>query len=85
MEAVITNDDCPTYDRERFKLFLRMFGDAALGCSLWVDNMRANLIDEEMIQLYADAGGLNVCLGVESGHPDVFKQIAKGETLEDYY
>jgi radical SAM superfamily enzyme YgiQ (UPF0313 family) len=83
IKVVSITDDCPTFDKERFKKFLRMFKAANTGCNLLVDNMRANLIDEEMIQLYVDAGGINICLGVESGHPDVFKQTNKGESLED--
>lgn len=83
IEAVAITDDCPTFDKERFKEFLRMYREANTGCRLSIDNMRANLIDEEMIQLYKLAGGQNICLGVESGCPDVFKQVRKGESLED--
>lgn len=83
IKNVTITDDCPTFDKERFKRFLRMFKEANTGCEIWVDNMRANLIDEEMIQLYVAAGGLNICLGVESGHPQVFKQIHKGESVEN--
>lgn len=82
IETVIITDDCPSFDKDRFKLFLRMFREASTGCTLHIDNVRADLIDEEMIQLYAAAGGQNICLGVESGHPEVFKLIHKGETLE---
>jgi anaerobic magnesium-protoporphyrin IX monomethyl ester cyclase len=82
-ESVTITDDCPTFEKKRFKQFLRMFREANLGCGLTIDNMRANLIDEEMIQLYVAAGGRNVCLGVESGHPEVFGLINKGESLED--
>jgi len=83
LKTVAITDDCPTFDRERFKEFLRMYSEANTGCGLFVDNMRANLIDEEMIQLYIRAGGQNICLGVESGCPDVFEQVNKGESLED--
>ena len=39
--------------------------------------------DEEMLGLYAAAGGEAVCLGVESGDREVFKRIGKGESLRD--
>lgn len=83
IKTVTITDDCPTFHRDRFKRFLRMFREANLGCMLTIDNVRANLIDEEMIQLYVAAGGRNICLGVESGHPEVFELIHKGESLED--
>jgi anaerobic magnesium-protoporphyrin IX monomethyl ester cyclase len=83
IETITITDDCPTFDKERFKRFLRALKEANTGCELWVDNMRANLIDEEMIQLYVAAGGRNVCLGVETGDPEVFKLVQKGESLED--
>lgn len=82
IEIVSITDDCPSFDKERFKTFLRMFREANTGCRLVIDNIRADLIDEEMIQLYVAAGGQNICLGVESGHPEVFKLIHKGENLE---
>ena len=45
--------------------------------------MRADSIDDEMLTLYKAAGGLNMCLGVESGHPEVFDLIHKGESLSE--
>lgn len=83
IRVVTITDDCPTANIKRFKQFLQMFKEANLGCELTIDNMRANLIDEEMVQLYAEAGGQNICLGVESGHPEVFKLINKGESLKE--
>jgi anaerobic magnesium-protoporphyrin IX monomethyl ester cyclase len=81
--TVTITDDCPTFDKDRFKRFLRMLRDTNTGCELSIDNVRANLVDEEMIQLYIAAGGRNICLGAETGHPEVFKLIRKGESLAD--
>lgn len=75
-------DDCPTLPLDRFKKFTRMLSDANLGCGLWVDNMRANLIDDELLELYKMAGGSNVGLGVESGNHEVFALTNKGQDLE---
>lgn len=83
INTIVITDDCPNFDKERFKRFLQMFKEANTGCRLSIDNMRANLIDEEMIQVYKAAGGQNVCLGIESGHHGVFKLIDKGESLEN--
>jgi len=82
IKIITITDDCPNFNKERFKQFLRMFIKAKIGCNLSVDHMRANLLDEEMIQLYKAAGGKSICLGVESGHPGVFKLTDKGESLE---
>ncbi|MDP2682486.1 MAG: radical SAM protein [Deltaproteobacteria bacterium] len=82
IRTISITDDVPTINKNRFKEFLKMFKDADLHCQLTVDNVRADLIDEEMIELYVSAGGQNICLGVESGHPEVFELTHKGETLE---
>jgi anaerobic magnesium-protoporphyrin IX monomethyl ester cyclase len=83
LETIDITDDCPTFDKIRFKTFLRILAQANIGCELVIDNMRANLIDEEMLQLYVAAGGKNICLGAESGHPEVFRMVNKGESLDD--
>ena len=83
IQTVYITDDCPNFDRERFKNFLVKFAERKIGCNLHIDNVRADLIDEEMLQLYVEAGGLNICLGTESGHPDVFKRVNKGESLDE--
>lgn len=76
-------DDCPNADKGRFKDFLRMFIKADTGCTMLVDNMRADLIDDEMLELFVKARGLNVCMGVESGNPDVLNTMNKSETIDD--
>ena len=81
IKTITITDDCPTFNKDRFKRFLHMFKQADTGCMLYVDNMRADSIDDEMLALYKAAGGINICLGVESGHPEVFHLIHKGESL----
>jgi anaerobic magnesium-protoporphyrin IX monomethyl ester cyclase len=83
LEVIDITDDCPTFDKLRFKNFLRILAQANIGCELVIDNMRANLLDEEMLRLYVAAGGKNICLGAESGHPEVFRTVNKGESLDD--
>jgi radical SAM superfamily enzyme YgiQ (UPF0313 family) len=81
--SIAITDDCPTFDRERFNEFLERLGNANLRCKLTIDNVRAKDINEEFIRLYKRAGGQNLCVGVESGNPDVFGLVHKGETLDD--
>jgi radical SAM superfamily enzyme YgiQ (UPF0313 family) len=83
IKTITITDDCPTFNKERFKRFLYLLKEADTGCMLYVDNMRADSIDDEMVALYKAAGGINICLGVESGHPEVFHLIHKGESLAD--
>ncbi len=80
--TITITDDCPTVERERFLHFLELVAQARLGCTLTIDNMRADMIDEDMIDRYVAAGGRNICLGVESGNPEVFKGVGKGESLD---
>ncbi len=83
IKTISITDDCPNFDRGRLKRFLRMFRETNTGCQIFMDNVRADLIDEEMIELYKAAGGINICLGVDAGHPEVFKLAHKGESLKD--
>ena len=80
---LVITDDCPTADIQRFKRFLRRVAELGLGWDLWIDNVRANLIDEELIDLFVAAGGSSLCLGTESGNQRVFGLINKGERLEE--
>ena len=47
------------------------------------NGLRCDRFDEELASLMVDAGCYQVSFGVETAHPDVYKGIGKGETLED--
>ena len=81
INTVTITDDCPTFDQKRFKHFLYLLKRANINCTLFVDNVRADSVDDESLSLYKAAGGLNMCLGVESGDVEVFSRIHKGESL----
>jgi radical SAM superfamily enzyme YgiQ (UPF0313 family) len=83
IKEICITDDFPSYNKDRFKLFLQLLKEADTGCLLWVDNMRADSIDDEMVSLYKAAGGYNICIGVETGNPEVFNLINKGESLSE--
>jgi tRNA A37 methylthiotransferase MiaB len=76
-------DDCPTYDLERFKDFLRRYRDRRFGLPLHIDNLRGDRIDGEMLDLLKAIGVDHVCIGVESGNQKVYDAIHKGEFLEE--
>ncbi|MCX6565181.1 MAG: radical SAM protein [Candidatus Aminicenantes bacterium] len=76
-------DDCPTYDLDRFKEFLRRYRDRKIGLPLHIDNLRADRIDGDMLDLLKSIGVDHVCVGVESGNRNVFDAIHKGESLDE--
>ena len=57
LELLVITDDCTTADIQRFKRFLVCVVEMDLGWDLSIDNVRANLIDEELIDLFVAAGG----------------------------
>jgi anaerobic magnesium-protoporphyrin IX monomethyl ester cyclase len=76
-------DDCPTFDLDRFKVFLGAYLRRGIRRPLHIDNLRADRFDDEMLDLLRRIGVDHLCIGVESGNPGVFAAIDKGETLED--
>lgn len=76
-------DDCPTLDRARFKRFLTEYRRRGLPARISVDNMRADTVDEELVALLKACRTPHICLGVESGNPEVFRLVEKGETLAE--
>ena len=75
-------DDCPTFDMPRFKQFLREFLRRGINRNLHIDNLRGDNVDEEFLELLKQIGIDHLCIGVESGNPEVFALINKGETLD---
>lgn len=49
----------------------------------WQMMTRANLFDEELLELMKKAGLVRMSVGIESGDPEILKKIKKGVTLED--
>jgi anaerobic magnesium-protoporphyrin IX monomethyl ester cyclase len=81
--SIKVSDDCPTGSRDHFKNFLRRLAEQTPLLPLTVDNMRADRVDDELVELMKAAGATSMCLGVESGNPEVFALVNKGETLDD--
>lgn len=76
-------DDCPTFQPARFKAFLKGYLQRGIRKPLHIDNLRADGVDNEMLDLIASIGVDHLCIGVESGNPEVFDLINKGEKMED--
>ncbi len=76
-------DDCPTLDRPRFKDFLRRYIASGMPARLSIDNMRADCVDEELLDLLKQCRIPYVCVAAESANPDVFRLVDKGEKIEE--
>jgi len=74
-------DDNPTVHKERFNEFLRQYIEKVKS-PLFVTNTRADGITDEFIELLKKCGCSSIAIGVEHAHPEVFKLIDKGETIE---
>ncbi len=52
---------------------------------VWSANLRADLVDEELLRAMRDAGCERVAYGVEAGDPDILRATGKGITLEQVH
>ena len=77
-------DDNFTLQMDRAKDICKLFLDEKLNMKWTCPNgIRADRLDEELCLLMKEAGCYSMSIGVESGDPDVFDKINKGERLED--
>lgn len=77
-------DDNFTLQMDRAKDICRLFIEEKLNMKWTCPNgIRADRLDEELCRLMKQAGCYSISIGVESGDPEVFDKIKKGEHLED--
>lgn len=77
-------DDNFTLQMDRAKDICRLFIEEKLDMKWTCPNgIRADRLDEELCQLMKQAGCYAMSIGVESGDPEVFDKIKKGEKLAD--
>lgn len=81
--SVIIYDDNAMFRKDHIKKFLNLYLEENINLPLSIINTRADSLDDEIISLLKKAKCPSIGIGVESGHPEVFKKIKKGETLED--
>jgi radical SAM superfamily enzyme YgiQ (UPF0313 family) len=77
----IVFDDNPTVDKKRFCKFLDLYSKK-IKAELVIVNTRADGIDDTLLGLLKKCRVGLILIGVEHAHPEVFKLINKGETLE---
>ena len=76
-------DDTFTVNRKRTLDLLDQIVDRGLNRFEFTGGVRADTLDELMVNKMAAANFRRVTLGVESGSPRILKMIRKGETNED--
>lgn len=76
-------DDTFTVNRKRTIQVLQAIVNEELNCFEFTGGVRADTLDEEVVELMRAANFRRVTLGVESGSPRILKMIRKGETNED--
>jgi anaerobic magnesium-protoporphyrin IX monomethyl ester cyclase len=80
--AFETWDDNFTLSVSRAKRICRELIDRKLGLSWYCHNgIRADRMDVELAEMMKKAGCTSVAFGMESGHPETFELIKKGEPL----
>jgi radical SAM superfamily enzyme YgiQ (UPF0313 family) len=76
-------DDTFTVHRKRTMELLDEIVTHGLDCFEFTGGVRADTLDEQLVQKMRDANFRRVTLGVESGSPRILKMIQKGESNED--
>lgn len=76
-------DDTFTVNRKRTLNLLEEIVRRGLNCFEFTGGVRADTLDEELVEHMQQANFRRVTLGVESGSPRILKLIRKGETNED--
>lgn len=77
-------DDNFTFDIDRAKEICRIIIKKKLNLDWWCHNgLRADKLDQELLNLMKRAGCKSIALGIESGDESVFNNINKGEKLSD--
>ena len=74
-------DDTITVNKKRIHQLCRLMLDNHCNFK-WMCNARANTIDAEMLSTMKKAGCVRVEFGIESGDPEVLKNIKKAVTIE---
>lgn len=76
-------DDNFTLDISRAKEICQRFISEGLKLEYSLAGVRADRLDEELVELLRKSGCSSISIGVEDGDPDTFPLVQKGESLED--
>ncbi|HMK35153.1 MAG TPA: radical SAM protein [Desulfomonilaceae bacterium] len=76
-------DDTFTVNKKRTLDLLERIAGSGLNCFEFTGGVRADTLDETVVQRMREANFRRVTLGVESGSPKILRMVRKGETNED--
>lgn len=82
MKSLTFWDDNFTLNLERAKKICDLLIAEDLGITFGLAGVRADRLDEELLQKLKKAGCVNMFIGIEDGDEETFKYVGKGETLE---
>ncbi len=75
------DDDILTIHRDWFRELAERYGrEVELP---FICNSRVNLLDEELVKLFAGAGCSVICMGIESGNPELRRQVLNRKMSND--
>jgi magnesium-protoporphyrin IX monomethyl ester (oxidative) cyclase len=83
LRNILVVDDAPGTRSNHLKEFLSLYALNKIPYNLMIANMRADMIDYDLLYLAKKCGIRSITIGVEHGDPDIFNSINKGETLQD--
>lgn len=83
IQNVVYIDDTFNVPLPRFKEICRLMIRERYGFN-WFSFFRCSNADREAVELMAEAGCKGVLLGIESGAPDILKNMDKSATIEQY-
>jgi len=81
IKEFIINDDTFILDRTRVLAFCQSIKEMNIDIT-WSCNIRANLVDRELLIKMKEAGCWEVAIGLESGNQQILNSLKKGITLE---
>ncbi len=81
VKSLIFNDDTFVYDKQRLELICKGIKER-FNSIPWSCSSRINMVNPEILEMMRDAGCFQIAYGIESGVPEILKQINKKITLE---
>jgi anaerobic magnesium-protoporphyrin IX monomethyl ester cyclase len=81
--SVYFTDDTFNVPQERFKRILKMMVKNKFRFR-WQSNLRCQFVDRETVELMKESGCEGVFLGIESGSPQILKNMNKAATVDKY-
>lgn len=83
IQAILFRDQVFNFDKKRTKELCDLMVKERLNIE-WRCEMRADLVDRELLEKMKAAGCVGIHMGIESGDIDILRSVAKGCINDDY-